>query len=939
VVDVGDPAAPAIVGSRLVLGSMDVAVADGFAYVATGLGLRVLDVAKPASPVLVGALNTPDTARGVAVEGDRVVIADTYAGIHVVDVSNPSSPVILGSTATGTNRRSSAADVTMRGGRAYVADGRWSLGGLRVVDLGEPTTPVVVGSTGDAFGLTAVALENEHALTADYFFVNAVPIFNVEVSPPAFQAVLDFSGPPSFRDDNGNDLAVRDGLVYMVGTRRIEDNGRVDNGGLHIGRYYQLQDNEGIAPAIAVTAPAAGDSVLERRLLTIEAEASDDIRVASVTLTVAGAPVATLHRAPYIATVAAPEGVGSVTVGAIAEDLGGNTAAAEEVIVTVIPDDDPTVRLLAPLDGASATEGTVVTLAAAASDDVSLAAVEIAIDGAVQATFSAPPYAVDYTVPLGLSSFAVTARAVDGVGQEATAGPVAVSVLPDAAPSAAILDPEEGAEVIAGSRLEVVAGAADDLGVTSVELLVDGVVTAAASEAPFRFDLTVPAGAFALRLAARASDTLGQTTTSPETVLAVIPDPGTIATGRVVDLSRAAVAGASVECVGVSGTSGADGSFAIGGVPTLPALISCGASATGPGGEPLVGRTAAVAPVPGGATPVGEAILGSQVIFLGSGDGFGQGPEGRLYVLDPAGAEAVPWSASFSPSGLSALAFDDEGSLFATSLDGTLDGPVVSPLYRLDPATGEILEDRGLVSGPDSGEIAVHDLAFDAVSGRLFALSGNGGIYTVDPETADADFLVSTGGSGGSGGLAFGDDGLLYLLVSGELAVLEVYDPTGGFRIESRALAFVNQGVVAMERQPTGGRFLVTNGLEVFELDPVLETLTSLADLRGGVDGEILSVASFLPATPPVATTVVGTVFNADLEEPVEGAVVRCLGVSGVTGAAGSFTLPGVVTPFDRLRASTEFEGQTFVSDPAAAVGGGVTDVGTLLVVGAGPLE
>jgi hypothetical protein len=203
VLDVATPTAPRVVGSAATAGpALGVAVAAGRAYVVDGSALRIFDVSDPTAPALLGALALPGRPRGVDIAGDLAVVAAEAAGVHAVDVSDPAAPTLLGSTHTrGTT--SNAADLVVRENRAYVADGAFKLGGVKVVDLTVPSTPVVVGESTNAFGLNSIALDGAFAFGADYYFVNSVPLFNVEVEPPAFSAVLDFHGLPSFRDDNG----------------------------------------------------------------------------------------------------------------------------------------------------------------------------------------------------------------------------------------------------------------------------------------------------------------------------------------------------------------------------------------------------------------------------------------------------------------------------------------------------------------------------------------------------------------------------------------------------------------------------------------------------------------------------------------------------------------------------------------------------------------
>jgi len=121
----------------------------------------------------------------------------------------------------------------------------------------------------------------------------------------------------------------------------------------------------------------------------------------------------------------------------------------------------------------------------------------------------------------------------------------------------------------------------------------------------------------------------------------------------------------------------------------------------------------------------------------------------------------------------------------------------------------------------------------------------------------------------------------------------------------------------------------VAAGEELFELDPVAGTLSPFASPGGPIDGDLTSLAFVLPAAAPVTTTVVGEVRGYG-GEPIAGAPVRYLGASTLTDDDGSFTLPAVTAPFSRLRVAAEIDFEVFVSAPAVAVDGGVTDVGVI---------
>ena len=615
IVDVGDPLNPVVVAGVPINGGLatSVAIAGDLAYVAAGTaGLRIIDISEPTAPALVGWLDTMGNARGVEVSENLVVVADDGGGVLVIDASDPSNPFLVGSTHTrGTSSR--AADVAVRERLAYIADGsRVSLGGLRVIDFSEPSTPFVAGSTSDAFGLTGIALERDFALTSDFFFLNAVPIFNVASSAPIFTATVDFSGAPNFRDDIGTGIAVRDGVVFLTAARgrgATRDNGDLGDSGLHIGRYLDPESIENIPPTVRLIEPVDGTAVRERRSVTLRVDASDDIQVAVVEFVVDGEVVHRDFTAPYEHLLIAPVGVSRLTLGARGLDLASNTSLAEEVRLEILEDATPTVSLLSPTTGTSVTEGTVLSVAVQASDDVSVSSVELSVDGMAYESLGGRPYRFEVPVPIGGTELAVSAVATDEVGQTATTGPVAVTIVPDQPPLVAIVDPLDGAEAVAGAQLTVVVAATDDVAVERVRLWVDGQALGEDTAPPYELLIRVPESAAEFLITAEAFDTRGQTALSSETRVRVAADPLTDVFGRVVDGENQPLVGAGVETIGArTDLSDAEGFFSIPGVPTAEGDLVVSASAQ-VGSVALSGRSAPTTPTPNGLTDVGDIVL------------------------------------------------------------------------------------------------------------------------------------------------------------------------------------------------------------------------------------------------------------------------------------------------------------------------------------------
>jgi len=126
------------------------------------IGVSVLAVPALAQdcPELVGFVDTPGEAFGVAVAGAYAYVADTTAGLRVVDVSNPAAPFEVGSYDTP----GWAYGVAVAGSYAYVAD---FLDGLRVVDVSNPAAPVEVGSYDTPGAAYGIAVAGSYAYVAD----------------------------------------------------------------------------------------------------------------------------------------------------------------------------------------------------------------------------------------------------------------------------------------------------------------------------------------------------------------------------------------------------------------------------------------------------------------------------------------------------------------------------------------------------------------------------------------------------------------------------------------------------------------------------------------------------------------------------------------------------------------------------------------------------
>jgi hypothetical protein len=295
-------------------------------------------------------------------------------------------------------------------------------------------------------------------------------------------------------------------------------------------------------PTVSIVQP----SPVLSGVVTLVAEAADDVGVARVEFFANETPIGTADAEPFEIEWDTRElENGSYALTADASDAAGNVGQSRQTVVTL--DNDvvaPEVVLTAPADGATLTG--VVTLSADATDDRGVERVEFLVDGdAVATDDDGAPYAVDWdSATSDDGAHVIEARAVDAGGNATTSDPVDVTTANDFdPPTVAITSPADGA-VVSGDVV-VAVDADDENGVEAVEVLVDGVLVGSDDSPPYQvlWDTAVT-GDGAHTLVARAVDGSGNEGESapvavtvdnacaddvvPPTVALTAPDPGLV---------------------------------------------------------------------------------------------------------------------------------------------------------------------------------------------------------------------------------------------------------------------------------------------------------------------------------------------------------------------------------------------------------------------------
>jgi hypothetical protein len=145
-----------------------------------------------------------------------------------------------------------------------------------------------------------------------------------------------------------------------------------------------------VEPTVGFASPAADSEVAGE--VEIRVEASDEVGVQSVTVTVDGSVLGTADTEPYVFIWEATE-PGEHALVATASDAAGNEGTATITVTVPETDEPPTVEIVAPAEGA-VLSGTVEIRAEPADDDA-VVGVRFLVDGGLLADDDTVPYVVE----------------------------------------------------------------------------------------------------------------------------------------------------------------------------------------------------------------------------------------------------------------------------------------------------------------------------------------------------------------------------------------------------------------------------------------------------------------------------------------------------------------------------------------------------------------
>ena len=205
-------------------------------------------------------------------------------------------------------------------------------------------------------------------------------------------------------------------------------------------------------------------------------------------------------------------------------------------------------------------------------------------------------------------------------------------------------------------------------------------------------------------------------------------------------------------------------------------------------------------------------------LYGGIGRGSPLNPGALITINQDTGAGALVGHPDSVP-GLTGLVFDISGTLYGTTISGTLGTGRFSELVRIDPGTGAQIGPAVTITA-DGQPISITDLALRPSSNTLYGTSLNeddftNSIYTINPATGVATLIGNTGIIGAT--LAFGPDGTLYQTsavfdeVGFVAGYLNTLDPDTGAVLTTSG-PFTSEHVGGLAVRPTDGVILASGG-------------------------------------------------------------------------------------------------------------------------------
>jgi chitodextrinase len=272
-------------------------------------------------------------------------------------------------------------------------------------------------------------------------------------------------------------------------------------------------------PSVTLSTPTAGTTFITPQTVPVRANATDNVGVTKVWFFQNGVVVSTDTVSPYeYGWSITGSNNGAHNWSARAFDAIGNSSTTASVAVTVnIDGTNPLVTLSTPTAGTTFITPQTVPVRANATDNVGVTKVWFVLNDVVVSTDTQAPYLYSWAVTAannGAHSWRATA--FDAIGNSSTTAVVPVTVNIDVTrPSVAITTPTANAVFTTPQTVTVKANATDNVGVSKVWFILDGVMVSTDTVSPYEYGwLITGANNEAHTWSATAFDAIGNSSTT-----------------------------------------------------------------------------------------------------------------------------------------------------------------------------------------------------------------------------------------------------------------------------------------------------------------------------------------------------------------------------------------------------------------------------------------
>lgn len=241
------------------------------------------------------------------------------------------------------------------------------------------------------------------------------------------------------------------------------------------------------APSVSLSAPGNNASVTKGDGVAIAATASDNVGVAKVEFLVDGSVVSTDTSSPYgYSWDTTSANAGNHTIVAKAYDAAGNVGTSSTVNVTVAAP-QPTISATATLNGDKATLSWTTTGANPAEWTVARDGTDSGGYGAWSENVPGDRRSHTFNYLRPGDTYTLTVSAADGRTASAIVTVPTTEPADTTAPTTSITSPANNSSAVIGNAVTITANASDNVGVSKVEFLVNGVVVATDTSAPYSY--------------------------------------------------------------------------------------------------------------------------------------------------------------------------------------------------------------------------------------------------------------------------------------------------------------------------------------------------------------------------------------------------------------------------------------------------------------------